>query len=329
MRVPLVLFCTCVAAVSLGAVFATGAPARDSAVSATLTVSAQANVYGAGRSTPPTPPGRSGPGKSPVLFTLPSGATTVRFAGGTGRVTCCTGLSPRPYSGPAGGSQLPGGTSITAFGGLSGVAIPDKQMFLVGVFLGAGAPGGNAPPTDTETRQPALAQIFYVGAGPRTVGIPAGATRLFLGFADGFGFNGAPGHYDDNEGSVQINVSTPGVAAPKPAGKLSLSLSRHRFVAAPKNVASCNGPSGQSSLECTVRHGAVLTLCNRDEYNHRPFSFTRFNVFGGPSAPVILRPGKCFKHRFLNPTKKPVVVKIYDEIHSQERFAVIVLPAGG
>jgi hypothetical protein len=167
--------------------------------------------------------------------------------------------------------------------------------------------------------------VFYVGAGPLAVDVPTGATRLFLGFADGFGFNGPAGHYDDNEGSVQINVST---AAPKPAASLSVSLSRHRFVAAGKSVAACNGPSGASSLECKVRHGAVLTLCNRDEYNHRPFSLTRFNIFGGPSAPVILRPGKCFKHRFLNPTKKPVFVKIYDEIHSQERFTVAVMPAG-
>ena len=328
MRMSLVTFCTCAAIALLGAALAAGAPARESAVATTLTVSAQANIFGAGRSTPPSPAGR-GPGKSPVLFTLPSGATKVQFAAGSGRVTCCTGLSPRPYSGPEGGNQLPGGTNISAYGGLSGVANPDKQMFLVGVFLGAKPPSGVAPATDTETRKPALAQVFYVGAGPLLVDVPTGATRLFLGFADGFGFTGPAGHYDDNEGSVQINVSTPGVAAPKPAGKLSMSLSRHRFVAAPKNVASCNGPSGQSSLECTVRHGAVLTLCNRDEYNHRPFSFTRFNVFGGPSAPVILRPGKCFKHRLLNPTKKPVVVKIYDEIHSQERFAVIVLPAGG
>jgi hypothetical protein len=325
MRVPLVLFYTCVAAVSLDAVFATGAPARDSAVSVTLTVSAQANVYGAGRSTPPTPPGRSGPGKSPVLFTLPSGATTVQFAGGTGRVTCCIGLSPRPYSGPAGGSQLPGGTSITAFGGLSGVAIPDKQMFLVGVFLGAGAPGGNAPPTDTETRQPALAQIFYVGAGPLNVDVPTGATRLFLGFADGFGFNGAPGHYDDNDGSVTISVTTPGVAGPKPARSLGASFSRKKFVVAAANVASCNGPSGESSLECTVANRAVITLCNRDEFNHQPFVLAKFNRFG----PVVLRPGKCLKHRFVNPTKKPLVTRIYDAIHSQERFTVIVMPASG
>jgi hypothetical protein len=324
MRMSLVTFCTCAAIALLGAALAAGAPARESAVATTLTVSAQANIFGAGRSTPPSPAGR-GPGKSPVLFTLPSGATKVQFAAGSGRVTCCTGLSPRPYSGPEGGNQLPGGTNISAYGGLSGVANPDKQMFLVGVFLGAKPPSGAAPATDTQTREPALAQVFYVGAGPLAVDVPTGATRLFLGFADGFGFNGPAGHYDDNDGSVTIEVTTPGVAGPRPARSLGASLRNHRFVMAEGSVASCSARSGASSLECTVRNRAVITLCNRDEYNHQPFILEKPNRFG----PVVLRPGKCLKHRFVNPSKKPLVTRIYDAIHSQERLTVIVMPASG
>ena len=35
---------------------------------------------------------------------------------------------------------------------------------------------------------------------------PSGATRLFLGIPDGFGFVGAPGAYDDNDGSYRIRI---------------------------------------------------------------------------------------------------------------------------
>jgi hypothetical protein len=324
-RVALVLLATG-GTVLLPGTFAASAPARDASLSTALTVAAQANIFGAGRPSPPAPAG-PGPGKNPVLFKVPSGATEVRFSGGSGRVTCCKGISPPPYSGPEGGNQLPGGTRIAAFGGLSGVALSDKQMFLAGVFLGDAAPGGAGPATDTTTRSPVLAQIFFVGAGPLSIDVPAGATRLFLGFADGFGFNGPAGHYDDNAGSVSITVSTTGVAG-KPARSLALSLQNHRFVAT-RNVASCNGSFGASSLECTVGNRAVLTLCNRDEFRHRPFSLTRFNTFGGPSNPVVLRPGKCLKRTLVNPTKKPLVVRIYDEIHSQERLTLIVMPARG
>ncbi|MCP5445327.1 MAG: PEP-CTERM sorting domain-containing protein, partial [Chromatiaceae bacterium] len=35
---------------------------------------------------------------------------------------------------------------------------------------------------------------------------PAGATRVFLGITDAFGFNGPPGAFDDNNGSYRIRV---------------------------------------------------------------------------------------------------------------------------
>ena len=325
MRVALGLLLT-TATILLVGTFAAGAAGRDTSASTTLTVSAQANIFGAGRSSPPAPAGR-GPGKSPVLFALRRGATELRFSGGNGRATCCTALVPPPYSGPAGGSQLPGGTKISAFGGLSGVELLDKQMFLVGAFLGPGAPNGSGPPTETMTREPALAQIFYVGAGPVSVDVPAGATRLFLGFADGFGFHGPAGHYDDNAGSVSITVSTRGGSGTTPAGSLAMSLFKHKLHAAAKNAASCTVLSGASTVECTVRNRAAITLCNRDAYPHRPFSLSRFNLFGGPANPVVLRPGTCLKRTLVNPTKKPLVVRIYDELHSQERLTLIVMPA--
>lgn len=320
---------TAAAAALLLAALAAGAPPSTLAPE-TVTVPAQANIFGAGRSSPPAPAGR-GPGKSPVLYSLRSGATKVIFSGGSGRVTCCTGVSPPPYSGPAGGSQLlQSGTSIPAVGGISGVDVPDKQMFLAGVFLSSGAPTGAAPPANTGTTSPSLRQVFYVGAGPLTVDVPAGATRLFLGFADAFGFHGPAGHYDDNAGSVRIGLATlpPGPArSQKPAVSLSLHLRNHRFHVADKNLPSCSARSGESSLTCTTRNGALLTLCNRDEYPHQPFSLTKHNRFGAASGRLVIAPGKCMKRRLVNPTKQPLVVGIYDAIHSQERLLITVMPA--
>jgi hypothetical protein len=57
-----------------------------------------------------------------------------------------------------------------------------------------------------------LGQIFFIGDGENSANIlqefiaPTGATRLFLGVPDGFGFLGAPGAYDDNDGSYRIRV---------------------------------------------------------------------------------------------------------------------------
>ena len=89
-------------------------------------------------------------------------------------------------------------------------------MFLTGVFLDPSvgsvapsalnfsAPGGTSFTTLSGLQ---LGQTFFIGdglTGSGTGGIqtfvaPTGATRLFLGFADAFGFGGSPGFYDDNK----------------------------------------------------------------------------------------------------------------------------------
>ena len=54
--------------------------------------------------------------------------------------------------------------------------------------------------------------MFYIGDGVTAGNVfqefvaPAGATRLFFGIPDGFGFNGPPGAYDDNDGAYRIRV---------------------------------------------------------------------------------------------------------------------------
>ena len=59
---------------------------------------------------------------------------------------------------------------------------------------------------------PTLAQVFFIGNGRTAEGtlqrfiVPKGATRLFLGFADAYGFTGPPGYYGDNSGFVEVRI---------------------------------------------------------------------------------------------------------------------------
>lgn len=200
---------------------AIGAPARQAAA---LTVPGTANIFGSGQSSPPAPAG-GGTGTAPVAYSLPANAGLVTFAGGSGSVTCCGDFSTPPFNGPAGGAPLsPGSTDIPAVGGISGVYVSNRQMFLAGVFLAGGPPTGSPPRTSTLTQVPALQQVFYVGAGSRTVGVPEGATRLFLGFADAFAFRGQAGFYGDNRGSVQIDLTVAQKPPPIPASRLVVPL---------------------------------------------------------------------------------------------------------
>ena len=87
-------------------------------------------------------------------------------------------------------------------------------MFLVGVFLGPARPKRPAPPRLDFTGKerfsrlaPQLGQTFFVGDGKgRSYRAPAGATRLFLGFADSFFYQGEPGWYGNNAGSLEVTV---------------------------------------------------------------------------------------------------------------------------
>jgi hypothetical protein len=37
--------------------------------------------------------------------------------------------------------------------------------------------------------------------------VPKGATMLYLGYADGFSFQGTPGAYGDNKGGLRVTVT--------------------------------------------------------------------------------------------------------------------------
>lgn len=128
------------------------------------------------------------------------------------------------FNGSAGGLFGPEGNStltssnLTSFGGVSGYI--GTQGALTGVFLDDAVPTSPAPATlnfgsigsDFATLSPELGQIFFIGDGQTSAGVlqefvaPAGATRMFFGIPDGFGFGGVPGAYDDNDGSYRIRV---------------------------------------------------------------------------------------------------------------------------
>ena len=132
------------------------------------------------------------------------------------------------------GNGAPNSSNITSFGGISGYR--GTQGALVGVFLNNTIPNGAAPATldfsvgglgvDFLSLSPLLNQIFYIGNGVTSGDVfqeftaPGGATRFFVGITDAFGFNGAPGAFDDNDGSYRIRIGineTPSVGTiPEP-----------------------------------------------------------------------------------------------------------------
>ncbi len=174
------------------------------------TVPAAANVFGAGRTQPPAP-GGGGAGVLPTVWRLPAGAHRVV------RIPKATGLV-NPIAGSAGdngpGGDRVGPTDVTSYGGISGIVHRRNGMFLTGVFLADGPPRRPAPArldfTRGERRRsltPRIAQTFLVGSEKgRTIRVPAGATRLYLGFADGYLYVGPPGWYGNNGGELSVTV---------------------------------------------------------------------------------------------------------------------------
>lgn len=144
-----------------------------------------------------------------------------------------------PYYGPSGNGLT--GSNLTSLGGISGYIGP--QGALTGVFLSDAVPSAGAPTTldfspsgmgiDFTSISPLLGQIFYIGDGKtsadtfQTFIAPTGATRLVLGIPDGFGFNGPPGAYDDNDGSyrIRLGINEIPTKVPEPGGLALLVMS--------------------------------------------------------------------------------------------------------
>lgn len=161
-----------------------------------------------------------GGGIAPVLINLNAGTSRVLTLSATGTATFCGGLTC-PGT-PEGGAI--GNTDVGSSGLIAGISAPSPfSGFLAGVFLGAGLPAVTPGRLDfsgatnlASYPAPQLGQIFFIGNGLTTGGaaqqffVPNTATRLFLGIADGSGFNGSPCCYDDNVGSYAVTYAVTG-----------------------------------------------------------------------------------------------------------------------
>jgi hypothetical protein len=166
------------------------------------------------------------PAESPVLvsgLTLSAGeALTFSVTGSVSHVSAPSGLTPDGdgFTSHSAGAQ----------NGIAGLTAPFDS--LIGIFLDAAQPDTSAAPsalnfstlgTSFASLSPLLKQPFFIGDGLTGTGtgavqdfvVPSGATRLFLGTMDAFG-------WFDNSGSFVVDVtasspSPPPSSVPEPA----------------------------------------------------------------------------------------------------------------
>jgi hypothetical protein len=226
----------------------------------TIAVDATADIYSSGHTTLPNTifPGEFAPSVS--FQSAPDQVLT--FSSVTGIVSC----NSVQTNGPDGTCVAGVSTTVTSYGGLSGISINDENMFLVGVFLGNAEPTDPAPSvlaynygtpngltTSDASFAPLLDQVFFIGDGltgtnagqEQAFYVPAAATSLYLGFADSF--DSVPSFYADNVGTLQATFQISN-AAPEPStlcllgGGLILILflrGRKRPIAHPGEHSSC------------------------------------------------------------------------------------------
>ena len=176
--------------------------------------------------------GDTAPGQSPVLvlgLDLDGGdILTFSATGGVSNTPSCVT--------PPTGCNLPDGGGFTTHVGADENGISDVNAplnSLVGLFLTdaqpdlTAAPGAinfaTPPGLDFSTLAPVLKQVFFIGDGSGSGGVhefvvPDGATRLFLGTMDGFGWFNNTGAFN-----VTVNFTPDDVTAvPEPATLLLL-----------------------------------------------------------------------------------------------------------
>ena len=147
----------------------------------------------------------------PTVWQLPKGSDrVVTVPSVTGQVTPIVGNAGS--NGPEGDGI--GATDVYSWHGISGIVHRRNGMFLVGVFLGDDPPGNDAPRRLNFTKRehfkslaPRIGQTFFIGDGRgRSYAVPADASRLYLGFADGYYYTGNPGWYGNNDGKLTATV---------------------------------------------------------------------------------------------------------------------------
>ena len=96
----------------------------------------------------------------------------------------------------------------------AGSGSPPGQFVAVSVASGQTSTGvditvpapASSPAPDAEDLGVGGSTAFGTGA-LQNFTIPTGATRLFLGIPDAFGFNGGPGAYGDNSGNYIVSLA--------------------------------------------------------------------------------------------------------------------------
>lgn len=192
-----------------------------------VTVSGKASPYLAGMPNGSSLPfGDTAPGQSPTLVAGISifGGASLQF-----EASDSVSYNSSQYNGPDGGFVFSRGSA----NGISGYTVTANS--LLGVFLGPDRPDLSAPPASldfsTESSRlyvslsPALRQVFFIGDGlgaggvRQTVIAPTGATRLFLGMADGTEWNNNGGSF-----SVTVSALPASTAVPEPGAGLAVFL---------------------------------------------------------------------------------------------------------
>jgi hypothetical protein len=194
-----------------------GLSARVSGAELSVTVSGQANIFGAGHLTPPGPGAQgNGAGVLPPVIFLPSYIDTVQLPTVSGTIQYDLQQPLAPADGASGNDVNP------SWDGISGSAHYSRMFYLTGVFLDNSEPADPAPASldltnwnDQLVLSPQLRQIFFLGDGHDSANalqsftVPAGATRLYLGVQDiGVSIvDGLPeSFYGDNSGSWDVQV---------------------------------------------------------------------------------------------------------------------------
>jgi Ca2+-binding RTX toxin-like protein len=217
------------AAASLLVVIGAMLASIGTAQGATLTVDGVDNIFGAGHAVAPAPGGDGGGTLPPTVSFAANSGQILTFSSVTGLVGCAgfAGNGPDGDCFPASFA----GNDINSTGGISGILDDNgNNMYLVGVFLDDSEPTDPAPARldfssaglthDFTTLSPEIGQTFFIGDGQtsgavtQTFNVPPTATRLFLGFADAFNFNGDPGFYEDNVGAFSATFDIVDVVAP-------------------------------------------------------------------------------------------------------------------
>lgn len=181
-------------------------------------IDARSNIYGYGVTTPAPSGGGGGVVATTINLTPGASRTATFLASGS------AWWSAGPGSNGPDGGNFASSTFIPAFGAISAFSAP-RSGHLLGLFLGPNDPVGfGAPPAFSYTDEasftlasyaPLLQQVFFIGDGLTGTGsgdaqtfiVPDSATRLVLGIADSFAFNGTPGFYDDNRGGYQLEYA--------------------------------------------------------------------------------------------------------------------------